>query len=197
SEVKSMEISNGTEIQPVTTNGNSQNCIDRFDDDMDKELLCKISETLAEFYGGGSKVDEIGEPQKKRPRSCAKEYSIISIEGENQFPEIKIRDFAFSTDDPRHWGQRIPSSSDGEEEDDEYTNRRARALYDFVAENQNELSFQEGDILLILYRQCEGWLFAELDEKTGLIPDNYILLLDDDIEEDEYGNWAEEGDNNE
>ncbi|CAI2183798.1 4950_t:CDS:2 [Funneliformis geosporum] len=161
---------------------------------MDKDLISKISATLAEFYGGGNKNDEIEKSQKKRPRSYAKEYSIISIEGDNQFPEIKIRDFAFSTDDPRHWGQRIPSSSDGEE-DDEYTNRHARALYDFVAENQNELSFQEGDILLIRYRQCEGWLFAELGEKTGLIPDNYILLLDNDIEEDEYGNWAEEGDN--
>ncbi|CAI2181664.1 685_t:CDS:2 [Funneliformis geosporum] len=134
------------------------------------------------------------EPAVKIVKKVDNKYSIISIEGDNQFPEIKIRDFAFSTDDPRHWGQRIPSSSDGEE-DDEYTNRHARALYDFVAENQNELSFQEGDILLIRYRQCEGWLFAELGEKTGLIPDNYILLLDNDIEEDEYGNWAEEGDN--
>ncbi len=66
-----------------------------------------------------------------------------------------------------------------------------------MADNQNELSFQEGDILLIQYRQCEGWLFAELDEKTGLIPENYILLLDDDDDDDEYGNWAEEGNDNE
>ncbi|CAJ0633772.1 5803_t:CDS:2 [Entrophospora sp. SA101] len=40
-----------------------------------------------------------------------------------------------------------------------------RALYDFLAENTSELSFQEGDILTINYQQCVGWLVAELDGK--------------------------------
>ncbi|CAJ0899179.1 6022_t:CDS:2 [Entrophospora sp. SA101] len=42
---------------------------------------------------------------------------------------------------------------------------KACALYDFLAENTSELSFQEGDILTINYRQCVGWLVAELDGK--------------------------------
>ncbi|CAJ0644293.1 12203_t:CDS:2 [Entrophospora sp. SA101] len=45
---------------------------------------------------------------------------------------------------------------------------KACALYDFLAENTSELSFQEGDILTINYRQCVGWLVAELDGKQGL-----------------------------
>jgi hypothetical protein len=123
----------------------------------------------------------------------------LTKEGEdivnNMSPEVKIRDFAFPTDDPRHWGQKILEE---EEEDNEYVNRRARALYDFVAENSSELSFQEGDILLVQCRQYDGWLMANLGEETGLIPENYVRLLDDGEEdEDEYGNWAEEGNNDE
>ncbi|CAJ0760582.1 6105_t:CDS:2 [Entrophospora sp. SA101] len=53
-------------------------------------------------------------------------------------------------------------------DDGKYKNKKACALYDFLAENTSELSFQEGDILTINYRQCVGWLVAELDGKQGL-----------------------------
>ncbi|CAH1759650.1 5427_t:CDS:2, partial [Entrophospora sp. SA101] len=58
--------------------------------------------------------------------------------------------------DLRHWGQNLITSSDDD-------SSGARALYDFLAENTSELSFQEGDILTINYQQCVGWLVAELD----------------------------------
>ncbi|CAB5099022.1 uncharacterized protein OCT59_027757 [Rhizophagus irregularis] len=234
SEVQPMVITNGTDIKTVAmTNGNDQNSIDNsnnnnntnnnksnnksnnvnsnskeeLDDMPNKELLSKISETLAEFYGGGKDYDESEEAQKERPRSCAKVSNITLTneeEGEGEdivnsiYPEIKIRDFAFPTDDPRHWGQKIIEEEE-EEEDSEYVNRRARALYDFVAENSSELSFHEGDILLVQCRQYDGWLMANLGEETGLIPENYVKLLDDDDDDDddEYGNWAEEGNNDE
>ncbi|KAI9140159.1 Sh3 domain of Nbp2, partial [Paraphysoderma sedebokerense] len=50
----------------------------------------------------------------------------------------------------------------------------ARALYDFDAENPSELSFAEGDIISIQYRQYPGWLMAELNGKSGLVPENYV-----------------------
>ncbi|CAG8746674.1 2468_t:CDS:1, partial [Racocetra fulgida] len=61
----------------------------------------------------------------------------------------------------------------GNEEEDEYTDRRARALYKFQAGDVDELSFEEGDILIIKQRLGDGWLLAELNDKTGLVPENY------------------------
>ncbi|CAJ0753837.1 3263_t:CDS:2 [Entrophospora sp. SA101] len=58
-------------------------------------------------------------------------------------------------------------------DDGKYKNKKACALYDFLAENTSELSFQEGDILTINYRQCVGWLVAELD---GKIPDLKVYI---------------------
>ncbi|CAG8638401.1 9853_t:CDS:2, partial [Acaulospora morrowiae] len=119
----------------------------------------------------------------------------LEVENNPLNMDIKIRDFGFPIDDSRHWGHPYPSSDeeDEEAETNEYTNRRARALYDFQAENPTELSFQEGDILLIQDRQCAGWLIADLGDETGLVPENYVALLgDDEEEEDEYGDWANE-----
>lgn len=91
---------------------------------------------------------------------------------------IMIRDFGFPTSDPRHYGKPYdPALSGGTtnytqnvdtnmEEDDDHSARysgHATALYDFEAENPSELSFKEGQILNILYRQCAGWLVGEIE----------------------------------
>eukprot|EP01095_Lingulamoeba_sp_RSL-Kostka_P016320 TRINITY_DN7945_c5_g1_i1.p1 TRINITY_DN7945_c5_g1~~TRINITY_DN7945_c5_g1_i1.p1 ORF type:complete len:525 (+),score=159.93 TRINITY_DN7945_c5_g1_i1:161-1735(+) len=52
----------------------------------------------------------------------------------------------------------------------------ATALYDFSTSNKEELSFLEGDILIILDKSKPGWWKAELNGKRGLIPNNYIQL---------------------
>ena len=59
-------------------------------------------------------------------------------------------------------------------------NRTAVALYDFVAENDNELELKEGDVLFIGYRHAQGWLVAEnMDRtRTGLVPEEYVSLTD-------------------
>lgn len=64
---------------------------------------------------------------------------------------------------------------------------RARALYDFQALMQGELSFQENEILLVFANLGNGWLTArrvtstgvlDADDATvGLIPENYIERL--------------------
>ena len=70
---------------------------------------------------------------------------------------------------------------------------RARALYDFQALMQGELSFQENEVLLVLANLGTGWLTARRvtninnnnstnfldsdDAMVGLIPENYIERL--------------------
>jgi len=50
---------------------------------------------------------------------------------------------------------------------------RARALYPFNPQNPQELGFQPGDILIL--HNCDGpWWQAELNGRTGLIPNNYV-----------------------
>jgi len=53
---------------------------------------------------------------------------------------------------------------------------KASALFDFNAQESNELSFKGGDILTIV-KQNGDWWEGELNGKRGLLPSNYVKLL--------------------
>ena len=64
---------------------------------------------------------------------------------------------------------------------DEEMHGKAVALFDFARENENELPLVEGQVILVSYRQQQGWLVAE-DPRTGesgLVPEEYVRLLRD------------------
>ena len=52
-------------------------------------------------------------------------------------------------------------------------------LFSYVAENEDELSITEGDILIILEKELEdsGWWKGELNGKVGVFPDNFVDIL--------------------
>jgi len=55
---------------------------------------------------------------------------------------------------------------------------KVKALYDYDATNDTELSFKENDLLSISEQDESGWWFAEIGGKGGFIPRNYVELLD-------------------
>jgi len=56
--------------------------------------------------------------------------------------------------------------------------KKAKALYNHVAEEDNELNFNEGDELTIIKMDPSGWWEAELNGKTGLIPAVYVTPIE-------------------
>ncbi|KAJ1737226.1 HOG (high osmolarity glycerol) pathway protein [Coemansia sp. Benny D160-2] len=113
-----------------------------------------------------------------------------------------VRDFAYAQDDPRFEGtfNEVEAEEDadagnesdpwssfegggpdahiGDEEGANGAMWKARAMYDFEAENPTELEFAENDILYITYKQCKGWLVGYKGDQVGLIPENYVEMLD-------------------
>jgi len=53
-----------------------------------------------------------------------------------------------------------------------------KAKYDYEAGHADELSFQEGDILDIKQEGKDGWYIGTIGSKSGLIPGNYIIPID-------------------
>nr|XP_008110187.1 PREDICTED: SH3 domain-containing protein 19 isoform X2 [Anolis carolinensis] len=55
---------------------------------------------------------------------------------------------------------------------------KAKALYDFHAENIDELSFKVGDIITELESLDEEWLSGKLRGKSGIFPKNFVQILE-------------------
>ncbi|XP_029426989.1 SH3 domain-containing protein 21 isoform X2 [Rhinatrema bivittatum] len=54
-----------------------------------------------------------------------------------------------------------------------------KVMFNYETALQDELALKKGDVVLILQKETEdeGWWEGELDGKTGLFPDNFVILL--------------------
>ena len=62
--------------------------------------------------------------------------------------------------------------------------RQCRALYDCEADNEDELTFEEGDIIVVINEDTEdeNWMEGTLltdPNKRGLFPVSFVHMLDD------------------
>lgn len=54
-----------------------------------------------------------------------------------------------------------------------------KVIYPYTPANDDELELREGEIITILSRELpdKGWLKGELRGKTGVFPDNFVVLM--------------------
>jgi len=55
--------------------------------------------------------------------------------------------------------------------------KRVMALYSFEGQSQDELTFNEGDILEVIEEDQSGWWRCSLLGKIGWVPANYVELV--------------------
>lgn len=48
------------------------------------------------------------------------------------------------------------------------------AIYDYVRDKEDELSFQEGAIIYVIKKNDDGWYEGVMSGTTGLFPGNYV-----------------------
>lgn len=63
-----------------------------------------------------------------------------------------------------------------EEEPPELTPSLAKAIQDYTAENDNQLSFMAGDMLRVYQQGAKGWWYGEMNGKYGLFPGSYVQV---------------------
>lgn len=55
---------------------------------------------------------------------------------------------------------------------------QVRALFPFIGQQEDELSFQKGDLLVVLSKEDASWWKGEIAGRVGLFPANYVEPLD-------------------
>lgn len=51
-----------------------------------------------------------------------------------------------------------------------------RALYDYAAQDHDEVSFRDGDVIINAQPIDEGWMYGTVQRtgKSGMLPANYV-----------------------
>lgn len=54
--------------------------------------------------------------------------------------------------------------------------KRYRAIYDYAAADDDEVSFMDGDVILDVQQIDEGWMFGRVERtgQSGMLPANYV-----------------------
>lgn len=58
--------------------------------------------------------------------------------------------------------------------------KRVKAMYDCVADHHDELSFNEGEVLVVLGEEDADWWHGYIEgqsDRTGLFPASFVSML--------------------
>ncbi|KAI4872374.1 hypothetical protein NFI96_033643 [Prochilodus magdalenae] len=57
--------------------------------------------------------------------------------------------------------------------------KRYRAIYDYAAADEDEVSFADGDVILDVQQIDEGWMFGRVERtgQQGMLPANYVETI--------------------
>ncbi|CAK9797482.1 ITSN1 [Anthophora plagiata] len=61
---------------------------------------------------------------------------------------------------------------------------RVMALYPYQAQNEDELSFEKGDVITVLAKEESAWWKGELNGVSGVFPSNYVSPMSDEMTTD-------------
>ncbi|XP_018398638.1 PREDICTED: intersectin-1 isoform X5 [Cyphomyrmex costatus] len=158
------------------------------------DLQQQIDSKMSDIENNNTQLEDIKTQMKNLVVDCKQLYVTFD---EKKKKVIELRsgsnasaaDFATSAWGDSGWGDAPASdtawpvndtTASSENEAAVIGVRKYRALYEFVARNQDEISFQPGDIILVppVQNAEPGWMAGEIRGHTGWFPESYVEPVD-------------------
>ncbi|KAG5839638.1 endophilin-A3-like isoform X1 [Anguilla anguilla] len=104
-----------------------------------------------------------------RPKSIMNSFESDTTQpnGITHTPSVKSTDHA----------QIIQSSANGKGLEAQMDQPCCRSLYDFEPENEGELGFKEGDIIILTSRMDDNWYEGMINGESGFFPVSYVEVI--------------------
>ncbi|KAH0568927.1 intersectin-1 isoform X2 [Cotesia glomerata] len=168
------------------------------------DLQQQINDKMADIENNNGQLQDVRDRMKTLINECKTLYSSFDNK-RSQILELREKvessggiDYTSSAWAESAWGSTDQNEPVNEDEwpvdnapvttsavDDESGVRKYRALYEFVARNEEEISFQPGDIILVppVQNQEPGWMAGEIRGHTGWFPESYVEPVDSEYDD--------------
>ncbi|XP_066905734.1 intersectin-1 isoform X3 [Halyomorpha halys] len=148
-----------------------------------KDMEEQATQKEIDVENNNSQLEKLKDELSALLKNCEDLYSAYD-EKRNNYLKLKGLNKPSVINNDDAWGtsawDSTPSSAAWPDETQETPGySRYRALYEFVARNSDELSFQPGDTILVPINQNAepGWMSGELRGQTGWFPETYVEPL--------------------
>ncbi|XP_018345715.1 PREDICTED: intersectin-2 isoform X4 [Trachymyrmex septentrionalis] len=158
------------------------------------DLQQQIDSKMSDIENNNTQLEDIKTQMKNLVVDCKQLYvtfdekkqKVIELRSDSN---VSAADFATSAWGDSGWGDAPASDTAWPVNDTTVSSeneaavvgvRKYRALYEFVARNQDEISFQPGDIILVppVQNAEPGWMAGEIRGHTGWFPESYVEPID-------------------
>ncbi|XP_069079957.1 SH3 domain-containing protein 21 isoform X2 [Pleurodeles waltl] len=141
----------------------------------------EIVEVIQEIEDGwwlGKKGEKIGAFPSNFVQECKVPPAVQVLESsKNNKPRQRLEEATFC---PNGQDKATTQENTSAKNNSKGTRKEfCKVMFDYLASNNDELSLKTGDIILVLRKETEddGWWEGEFNGKTGMFPDNFVMLL--------------------
>ncbi|XP_054035304.1 LIM and SH3 domain protein 1-like, partial [Dryobates pubescens] len=80
---------------------------------------------------------------------------------------------------PQSYSYKEPAAPSSTQRSAPAGGKRFRAVYDYTAADEDEVSFQDGDTIVNAQQIDEGWMYGTVERTgdTGMLPANYVEAI--------------------
>uniref|UniRef100_A0A672PWT9 Nebulin n=1 Tax=Sinocyclocheilus grahami TaxID=75366 RepID=A0A672PWT9_SINGR len=130
------------------------------------------SRSTSAMSGVGDEKSEMSENVDHHASLYSNGFGVSALHGYSQTKTIEVQQRSSSVATQQTTVSSVPSHPST-------TGKTVRAMYDYSAADNDEVSFKDGDVIVNVQAIDEGWMYGTVQRtgKTGMLPANYVEAI--------------------